>query len=109
MKHPPGNSRIVDRPKYGETKEPEVGIKNRSCLCVIYTENTNSLSLISMADTNSGNGGTNIVAIVALIILAGLAVLFFVYGLPMLQEAASPEVPSEIRVEIPTPQPTPEE
>lgn len=66
-----------------------------------------------MADTNSGNG-TNIVAIVALIILAGLAVLFFVYGLPMLQNASNPEMPSEIKIEIPAPtevipEPTPEQ
>ncbi|HAU66521.1 TPA: hypothetical protein DCW61_04190 [Candidatus Uhrbacteria bacterium] len=66
-----------------------------------------------MVDTNSGNG-TNIVAIVALIILAGLVVLFFVYGLPMLQNASNLEVPSEIKIEIPTPvepapQPTPQQ
>lgn len=53
-----------------------------------------------MADTNSGNGGTNIVAIVALLIIAGLAVLFFVYGLPMLQNASDEP---EVQIDIPTP------
>lgn len=62
-----------------------------------------------MADTNSGNG-TNVVAIVALIIIAGLAVLFFVYGLPMLQNASKPEMPTEIKIEIPSPvEPAPQE
>lgn len=38
-----------------------------------------------MSDETSGNGN-GIVAIVAIVILAGLAVLFFMYGLPMIQK-----------------------
>lgn len=53
-----------------------------------------------MADTHS-DSGSSMVAIVALLILAGLAVLFFVYGLPMLQNASNPQTPTEIKLEIP--------
>lgn len=58
-----------------------------------------------MTDTHSNSGtdnGTNVVAIVALIILAGLVVLFFMYGLPMLQNASGGGIPSEIKVELPS-------
>ncbi len=58
----------------------------------------------------TSDGGTGVVAIVALLILAALTVLFFAYGLPMLQRASSQTMPSTIKVEIPTPTiPTPTE
>lgn len=56
---------------------------------------------------STSDGGTNIVAIVALIILAGLVILFFMFGLPMLKQATSQQMPSEIKVEIPVPTPAP--
>lgn len=59
-----------------------------------------------MSDTTS-EGGTGVVAIVALVILGALVVLFFIYGLPMLQNSNGQTMPSEIKIEIPTPLPTP--
>ena len=56
---------------------------------------------------NEGSDSGNIVAIVAIVILAALAVLFFVYGLPALQNANKPEQPQNINVTIPTGSPTP--
>ncbi len=55
-----------------------------------------------MSDETSGNS-SNMVAIVAIVILAGLAVLFFMYGLPMLQKnAAQPQQPgTTIDVKLP--------
>lgn len=63
-----------------------------------------------MSDETSGNS-SSIVAIVAIVILAGLAVLFFVYGLPMIQKNNAEQPGTTIEVKLPVTtepaQPTP--
>lgn len=55
-----------------------------------------------MSNENSGNGESgSIVAIVAIVILAGLAVLFFMYGLPMMQKNNTQQPGTTIDVKIP--------
>lgn len=55
-----------------------------------------------MSNENSGGGDSgSIVAIVAIVILAGLAVLFFMYGLPMIQKNNAPQPGTTIEVKIP--------
>mgnify|MGYP001567940214 CR=1 FL=1 len=55
-----------------------------------------------MTEETSGNG--SMVAIVAIVVLAGLAVVFFVYGLPMLQKnSAQPQQPgTTVDIKLPT-------
>ena len=55
-----------------------------------------------MANETSGDSG-NVVAIVAIVILAGLAVLFFVYGLPMIQKNNAQPQGTTIDVKLPDP------
>ncbi len=49
-----------------------------------------------MTNVTYDNGnGSNVVAIVAVVILVGLAILFFMYGLPILQRNAAQPQPQQ--------------
>lgn len=62
---------------------------------------------------NPGNGdsGSGMGMIVAVIVLLAVVLLFFVYGLPAIRQAGSPQinVPSEIDVNVTTPDSQPAE
>lgn len=53
--------------------------------------------------------GGSMVAIIAIVILAGLAILFFVYGLPLLQGSNDTQSDANIDVQIPNPITNPSE
>jgi hypothetical protein len=60
--------------------------------------------VILFMDNQQGGNSSAIVAVVAIVILAGLAVAFFVYALPMLTQT---EQPKSIELKLPAGTPTP--
>lgn len=64
--------------------------------------------MATIVNTPGTEGGSAAVLIVGLVITAVLVVLFFIYGLPALQNMSQASAtPTTIKVELPTPTPEP--